>query len=117
MKDNLLDEMDRERVATAYAPRPLSGPAIVAMQHRIEERTVRRSRRGAIVLAACTVVAAIGVYGFWSLGAQIPPSVNVEAPLTQWEADVLFGGEVFDETQDDEELPEDYLALANAFEL
>ncbi len=108
-----------ERIRKTFRPEPLDATRASAFDAQLQERLERRTRRpwawAALATASATALA-------WAALPGAPSPVELrgapDAATLAWEQEVIFGEELSDplSVEDGDLLPDDYLALANAFD-
>jgi hypothetical protein len=122
-ESKILDDAEQRLVALVrdhYAPEPLSPGRRAAFDVRLRERTGRSRRRIGLwpALAAAASAAALAALLLFRTPALPPERAVAEQPASDtWAARVLYAdGSSYGQTvADDEALPAEYAAIADAF--
>ena len=113
-----IDHEDRvfaDRLAAHYAPPPWTSAERVGFDEALRARIERPQRRGFAVPALATVAVAALVWVSFSIRPAGDES-NPVAPSV-WESELFLSSDVspLDDRDDDEGLPDDYVAIASLF--
>ncbi len=104
-----------DRLAAHYAPPPWTSAKRADFDAALWARVERPQRRGLLVPALATVVAAALVW----VGFSLRPAGDESNPAAAsvWENELFLSSDVspLDDRDDSEALPDDYLAIASLF--
>jgi hypothetical protein len=109
------DKAFADRLADHYAPPPWTSAKRVGFDEALRARIERPQRRGFAVPALATVAVAALVwvsFSHWPAGDEPNP-----AAASVWESELFLSSDVspLDDRDDNEALPDDYLAIASLF--
>lgn len=114
------------RIAEQYVPAPLAPARRAALDAELRERLAEPSRSSFLQPALASVVVALAVGFVWLLGAlepETPREVRIRTAVAEWRAAETWERELLDPqsfdaedgSEDLDELPDDYAAIAGLF--